>query len=57
MASAIEGLLADRSHAATLAENGYRLVLQNFTETARIANLEALYRRLLKGESANSGGA
>jgi glycosyltransferase involved in cell wall biosynthesis len=53
MARAIENLLSDRARAAELAENGYRLVMQNFTETARIARLEALYRRVLNGEAAN----
>jgi glycosyltransferase involved in cell wall biosynthesis len=57
MADAIESLLEDRARATTLAENGYALVLQKFTETARIANLEALYVRLLKGENARVDGA
>lgn len=57
MANSIEGLLLERERAKELAENGYRLVLQNFTETARVAKLQSLYHRLLKGENANNGGA
>lgn len=47
-AARIAQLLENRELAARLAQNGYDLVMREFTETVRIARLEELYRRLRK---------
>ena len=47
-AARIAQLLKNPELAARLAENGYELVMREFTENVRIARLEELYQRLRK---------